>query len=282
MNSTRILTLAVAAAAISASSVAQGTFNYNDRDIIAVFTKSGGPDVAVDLGTPESFDTQTAVTFNTKFDPSTQLLSIYGGNLTGVSFTIFGSQKNTAATDSVSTAQRTSWLSIAEPTPGPVAGQAATGPFPGFGSTAAATLNANVNTAVGYPGGTSGFKKIASDNAVDAISNNGTVLVTQQSDNDYTAYGFSSKNQPNNSQKLGVYGVKPAGTSLDNAAGGTSDFYQFPTSSATAASFLGTFHLDQNSGVLSFTAVPEPGEYAAIAGGALLAGAILRRRFQKR
>ena len=281
MNSTRILTLAAAAAAISASALAQGTFNYNDRDIIAVFTKSGGPDVAVDLGSPESFDTHyvdfTASAGFVKYNATSQLLSIYGGSLSGVQFTIFGSQKNTAGADSVSTAQRTSWLSVAESTAGIIGG-----PYNGFSPSGAASLNANVTTAVGYPGGTTGFKKIASDNAVNAVSNNGTVLVTQQADNDYTAYGFSSKNQPNNSQKLGIYATKPAGTALQNDAGGTSDFYQFPTSSSSSATFLGTFHLDQTTGVLSYSAVPEPGEYAAIAGGALLAGAMIRRRFQKR
>ncbi|HTI70713.1 MAG TPA: hypothetical protein VMF06_12155 [Candidatus Limnocylindria bacterium] len=281
MKSTRTLALAVAVVASAMVTVKGGTFSYNDRDILAVFTKVGGPDVAIDLGSAESFSSLASVDFSStagfvKYNATTQLKDIFGGSLSGVTFTIFGGQKNSAAVDGVSTAKNTSWLSVAN----------VTGTVTGFNGSNTAGLIANVASSVGYPGGTAGFLKIANDLATDAVSNNGTVLVTQQADPNYTAFGFSSNNKPSSAQHPGIYNYIPGGAGqLQNDAGSTSDFYKFAPgvgSTKGAATFLGTFNLDAASGALTFTSVPEPGDYALVAGGILLAGAILRRRSQNR
>jgi hypothetical protein len=257
MNKTRFLA-AVSVATLSTTAWAQlGSFNYSDKDLVAVFTKAGSDDFAVDLGPASSFQNGSNVDFTSKYSVSA-LLATYGGSLSGVNWTVFGGA-------SPSTPHNI-WISIDQPNTTPLGFKAST-----------ATSDASIAKNNG-----AGLNAISGEGT--AVLNTATSLRYTRSDALYANDGFSALNIPGDATHSGVYGY----TSQQeyNVLGAKSDLYQFIAgtgNSRGAVSILGPLELE-NNGHLVFNpvVVPEPQDYAVIAGGALVAGAMLRRRFQSR
>lgn len=247
----RIIASVLALAATLAGATAD-PFTYTTRDLLLTFRKSGHSDMEVNLGPVDfykSLSLGSVVDLTSKYNPSTQLLATFG-DLNGLSFSVIGTQRGAGAS-----AANTSWMTLKRTDPN----TQTTAPN-GFTASKSITIQSQISGIAG-DGSTTGIKVYASSQPEDPVFNSGSVV-------DVPSSGASAVNAF--STKYGSTGglasLVPSPGVENNTGinfstiGGvvSSDLYEYaPGTAGSAATYLGSFSFN-NSGVMTFAAVPEP------------------------
>ena len=249
------------------------TFSYSSRDLVAEFRRTGSADLTIDLG---SIDTFTAlspsqtINLTTRYDISSQLLATFG-SVDSLTFSVIGTHKFGLV--NAIEPQYTTWLTSPRTDPDV---QSA---LPNRYTTSATQgLQSAVGGILG-DGGTKGALVYASSASYPPSSSTAIVIPTTGTDavNSYTSLYTGTGGLKSKVNSPGIENTTPVDFS---SSGGVvrSDLYEYlPGSPSSKATYLGAFSLDA-SGVLSFTAVPEPSDYGLACTAALFAGAIVLRR----
>lgn len=265
------VTAAVLAALASANASAQ-LMSYSTRDVIIAFRSPSTADVAVNVGQVGDFIGQAAGT-TVNLTPLltvggvNQLATTFGSpdlsSVSGLSYGAFASGGPSAGiTGGVSYAANTVWVTKGRSNP-----DTQSTAYLDVSTTTAASYRSRTEGVIGQ-GATSGIIKY--DGAINAD----LAEIPKANQNSY-----STKRSAGNPNFAGTF---PA---LEGTFGAFTlskiDLYQIEGTAANpklGSDYLGFFTVT-SGGDLSFTAVPEPEEYALMFGGLLLLGAVARRRF---
>ena len=270
--------LALACAALFASTNANATLAYNDGDLILGFRATGGTgastDYLVNLGSDSSFLTGSSQLTLNVGNISTDLISIFGAGWktrSDLFWSVSGVQKfagNTLPNNSM-------FATNAETSIGALGTQnsAAWNRASSFSSGAPALKIQSMSNkfAFGTTGAVSGTDQIESTNSAFAL-----IQPTSQSNSfasfmpslaSASSYGYFVGSTP------GIEGNFGAGT-----AGTVLDLYSL-TPGAGASSFIGNFSINDSAQVTyTPTGVPEPTSIAILGAGAAMLGMVRRRR----
>jgi len=256
MKQYKILTAAMAVAVLSGVS-AMAQFNYQNGDLLVGFGNAGSTDVIVDLGAISNFQQPGATA---SWNLSSVLNATYGSVSGSIYWAVFGANNTTQAGYNASVVQAnayTAWDSIARSTPSV---QNSTPNVSGNANSQHLAVN-QIATIVGYTDPNSANAGLIVDYApgIEQVST--------------TLGGYTSLMNPD-----GNLGGTWSYNMLNHGAG-TSDFYQSDPGNPFVASqnYLGNFTLD-NTGTLTFNAVPEPSTWAMVGSGMLALLALRRRK----
>ncbi len=248
-------------------------FNYTSRDLVAEFRRTGSPDVTIDLGSVDSFTSLSpgqTVDLTSRYSPS--LLNSDFGGLDSLSFSVIGTHKLSLSdpTDPVNT----SWLTV--PRADPDTGTSAPNRY---GNSKSQNISSDISGILG-DGSTHGALVYAASASYPPSTSTALVIPTSGV---AAANSFSTLYTGTGGLKSLVASPGIEKTTPSDFSSGVvrSDLYEYlPGSPTTKASYLGVFTLESD-GVLTFQAVPEPGE-CGVAFGGLLAGAGLWVRLRNR
>jgi hypothetical protein len=249
MKKNKILS-GVAAITALCGVTALAQINYQNGDMLAAFGNGGSVDVVVDLGAISNFQQPNATGLVSFTGVGTALQSVFGSNLTGVYWSVFGVNDTTIANNtSVSqTDSYTIWNTLARSNPN----NQTTAPFVA-GSSAVQQLPAlDIETIASLTG-----PSAAGPGQIVNLSQNIVSVKTSLG-------GYSSMmNDPYSGNLQGDWTYN-----IQNVGPGVSDLYQSnPGNRYTQkATYLGDFSLD-SSGALTFSPVPEPSTWAMLGGG---------------
>lgn len=262
MKKNKILSGVVAITALCGVT-AMAQINYQNGDMLAAFGNGGSVDVVVDLGAISSFQQPNATGPVSFAGVSTALQSVFGSDLSGVYWSVFGVNDTTIPfNSSVSqTDPYTVWNTLARSNP-------------------------NIQTMAPFVAGSSAVQQLAvldieTIGLLTSPSQAGPGLIVNLSADivsvNVSLGGYSSMmNNPYSGNIQGDWTYN-----IQNIGAGVSDLYQSnPGNRYTQrASYLGDFSLD-SSGVLAFEPVPEPSTWAMLGSG--LIGLIGLCRFKNR
>jgi hypothetical protein len=246
--------LGLAAAGLAGLSATAQQFNYNNGDLILDFSKAGSADLEVDIGNVSQFTSQTPGTTVTVggYSINSQLLSTFGGSLSGVQFSVFGTDANTPV----------DYLTLRRSTP------SVQNPAPGdFTSSKLNTVSSDIQGIIGS-GASKGILPWSAGNPADPVANTTTAVVIPTS-GVAAVNSFSSLYNASGGLKSALAApgiVNTAGT------GSVSDLFAYAgAGSSTPSTFLGDFSFNTDGSVsFSTVAVPEPATYGLLAGAGLL------------
>ena len=262
-----------AASGLAAVAASAQTFSYSSRDLVAEFRRTGSSDLTIDLGSIDTFtalSTGQTISLSSRYDISTQLLATFS-NLDSLTFSVIGTHKFGLV--NATEPQYTTWLTSPRTDPA-----IQTTPPNRYATSATQGLQSAVGGILG-DGGTKGALVYASSASYPPSSSTAIVIPTTGTDavNSYTSLYTGTGGLKSKVNSPGIENTTPVNFS---SSGGVvrSDLYEYlPGTPSGKASYLGAFSLD-SSGVLSFTAVPEPSDYGLACTAALFAGAIALRR----
>ena len=260
MKMNKILTAALAAAALSGSS-AMAQLNYNNGDLLAGFYTTGGSsEVIVNLGSIATYQTLYATT---SFNLNAVLTSTFGSAASGINWTIFGINDTSSSPYNSSVTQanaNTIWASLAWLSPS----QQASAPHVSGSVNSQGLVLSDINSIVNaadpnfYPA--SSINNYAAGIAVVSTANQGV---------QYYMY--------NNGAFNGNIGGDLNWNSVNTGAGNSELYQSNPGSRAGYATALGAFNLS-SGGILTYDAVPEPSTWAMLGSGMLAFLAVRRRK----
>jgi hypothetical protein len=226
------------------------------------------------VGTFKSLAAGSSLNLSTRYDINNQLLNTFG-DLNGLTFAVVGAQANHAPLNYTA---NTTWLTLARTDPN----TQTTAPNR-YTSSKSQTLQSDISGIAG-DGSISGALVYA-PNAVygtGAGQSSATALIIPTT-GIFAGNAYSSKYATG----LGAHVNAPGPENTTSASFSTtpgsvavSDLYEYAPGTPSAQSvFLGSFSLD-NNGVLTFTAVPEPGTWAFLGLGAVALAVTQRNRKQ--
>lgn len=265
------LAIAAVAGSLLGLNASAQSFSYNNGDLLLGFrSTSSTSNLVVDLGSASALlyghqagDTVTITAFT-----ASQLTSTFG-SLNNLYFSVFGDINN----NSSSLPLNTLWLSTPRSDV-----NTQTSPVNSLSSTGQGNIRSYLDAvAAGASATTLGAIALSSTVVIEPGSMNtpGTISYLK---------GIANQNNTGISGNIhGTWNGFPV-EGLTTATFGTDttplvlDLYQQNPGTANVGQFQGTFTLD-NSGVLTFTAVPEPSTFAMFGSGLLALAAI--RRFKK-
>jgi hypothetical protein len=263
-RSVLFLSLGLAGAALQAQS-----FNYQTRDLLLNFRKAGNPsDLEVNLGSVNQLLTLapgSTVTFADRYSVSLQLLPTFG-SVNGLSFSVIGTQRG--AGDSPA---NTSWLTLKRADP-----EIQSTPPLLFTGSKTANIQSAISGIAG-DGSTTGALPFAARATYPPSTATALIVPTTGLDavNSYSVKYSAVGGLASLTGSPGVDNSTPANFSTTAGAVVRSDLYEFqpgvagvPAGSQPEARYVGYFTFG-NNGTLSFTAVPEPHEYALFGLGLL-------------
>lgn len=256
----KILTAALAAAALSGST-AMAQLNYNNGNLLAGFYTAGATnEVIVNLGSISTYQIQYNTT---SFNLGAVLSSTFGSTAAGINWTIFGVNDTTVSHDtSVTQANaNTLWASLAwlNPTTQSAA------PHVSGNSTSQGNVLTDVNSIVNAAD--------PAQNPANTVNNFASgVAVVRTSNQGVQYWMYNGGNFSGNFG--GDFGWNTVNTGVGNSELYQSDPGVHLRDYSTA---LGAFSLDAN-GILSYSAVPEPSTWAMLGSGALTLFALRRRK----
>lgn len=246
------LILGLVSVALLRGVTAMGQINYQNGDMLAGFRDSTSPntDVIVDLGSISLFQQTGAPAFSVNVNLVTALQNTFGGDLSGLSWSVFGYNGNNTIYNTL------------------------------------ARSNPNLQTLVPQVGGTAGAQGLVA-NDIDTISGLTTpgawpgianlfanIVSVPVSAGGYTALMAQGVSNGDFSGDW-TYNIENTGSSV-------SDLYQSdPKANAfdsKPASYLGYFSLD-GSGNMTFNPVPEPATLGMLGAGMMTLLAV--RRFRR-
>jgi hypothetical protein len=260
MKKYKILT-AVMAAAVMGGTSAMAQFNYQNGDMLAAFgngTAAGSKDIIVDLGSIANFQPGPATQ---TWDLSSYMTSQFGGLSSSVYWAVLGANNPGLGTFNHAVWQADTYT---------------------FWSTVS---RADVNTQNASPDVVRSRAQNAAVNNIISIGQTTlpgsaspgliTDLAPGVESVDVSAGIFSTEmSTPYNGNLEGSIGYNV----LNNGAGVSDLFQNDPRSGATTtATYLGNFTLD-NTGILTFSPVPEPSTWMMIGSGAAVLLAFRRRK----
>jgi hypothetical protein len=248
-------------------------FTYNSRDLVAEFRKTGSSDVEIDLGSIDSFTSlapSQIVDLTSRYSPS--LLSGIFGGFDSLTFSVIGTHKLGISnpTDRVNT----SWLTVPRSNPD----VESTAPFR-YSNSKSQNISSDISGILG-DGSTHGALVYAPSAGAPSTSTAIVIPTTGvAAPNSFTTLFNGTGGLKSLVSSPGIEKTTPASFTLGVVR---SDLYEsLPGSTTSKAAYLGVFTLESD-GVLTFQAVPEPGEYGVIFGGLLLGGAAWLRRQKHR
>jgi PEP-CTERM motif len=249
MNKTiKTAVLASAGLALVSSSALAAGVSYADSDVLLSFTKVGAAnDFIVDLGNVSAFSQTTSFDLSTKLFNSADLLSAFGGSLSGVTWSVWAGN---GATGTAATYQ--SWLSSASSTP--------------WNNQTSPTIHTQDNNITSFGGqdigGVSGVLVAGSTTEYD---------VAQTATTSYHTYGGKIKNSF-------AQGTTAIG---DGVTFGTKAYFTDIAVGSGPGTLLGDFTINATTGDGMWnganSAVPEPATYGVLAGAGLLLLSLRRK-----
>ena len=253
------LTLPLLAGVFATIGARAQLFDIPTGDLLLSFSRSGSPDVEVDIGSLSLFTSlapSATLDLTPKYSPSSQLLGTFG-NLNGVSFSVIGAQLGAGG----AVPNNTTWFTLKRSD----VDIQTTAPFR-FTNSKSQSIQAAISGIEGI-GSVSGANVYAASIAADPVANTPTVLIVPTTGipapNSFTSKYNASGGLKGLVPSPGVLNTAPS----DFSSGSQvirSDLYEYlPGSSTTHAQFLGAFTLD-NVGGVTFTAVPEPGTWTLL------------------
>lgn len=255
MKKNAILSGAVAAVALCAMD-ASAQFNYQNGDLLVAFGNGGATDVVVDLGAISNFQGYNYATYS--WNLNSVLTSTLGSVNSSIYWSVFGVNDGYGNASVTQGDPNTIWASLGRSNPA----NQTHAPFIVGNSTAYQLPLGDIQTIAGLT--------IPSHAGAGLIVDSGPGIELV----DTSLGGFTP-------MMTGAYSGNFQGdwyyNTLNHGAG-VSDLYQNDPN-AVRATYLGNFSLN-SSGVLSFSAVPEPSTWAMLGSG-VLALAALRRRNQQ-
>jgi len=264
--------LALASAALIATSAEAQTVTAAFPDVILGFAATGGSGAAtnleVDLGNVSQFYNATpgSTTTLTRLSPA-DLAAIYGAgwaSRSDLTFGLFATDGNLAGTTDGHAPKDTNWLSDPETTPGTLAT-----PLTRLSAGANAVAITTMGSVVQFLNGSPSTANSAESTAYPNAAGNGSY--TGEEDFGGTGTFWRSYHV---SPDDAVDNIVPGGPAI-------SDFYELQPGTNQAGTLLGKFELFQN-GTLEFVAtpVPEPSSIGLIGVGflSLVGMVVLRRR----
>jgi hypothetical protein len=266
MKSTKLIMSALAVLSVCEAAVQAQTFTYNTGDLLASFRKSGSADdLIVDLGSASNFQNASgSMNFS---GVSSSLSTVFGGNLDGIYWSVFGYINTTAsplgAKNTLFVTEARSSINIEN------------GPNPSFTSSAQGQVVGEMTAIV--DGAKSGAATILANQIIEIPSglNVGGDPVS------YTI-GVGSLGDFNGTWSPTVENKTPTGFTGGSTSSASDLFQQNPVNNQDGT-YLGDFVL-ANDGSLTFNgpaAVPEPSTWAMLGTGALGLVAFQRSRRAK-
>lgn len=247
-------------------------FVVADGDLVLNFSQSGGSsDLEVDLGPVSTYLNQTpgtTVDLASKYSV-TLLSSPTFSSLNSLSFSVLATQRGTGSSYPVNT----SWLTLARTDP---ATQTAA-PF-GYTASKSSSIQNAISGIYGIGSGT-GANNYAASASYPPSTSTALILPTTgvAGANSYTTKYNATSGLASLVNSPGVENTTPSNFTTTPGAFIVSDLYQYlPNTKNTAATYLGDFTF-YNNGDVTFTAVPEPEEYAAIFAVGLLGLGLYRK-----
>jgi hypothetical protein len=264
------LSLGLAGLGLIAGSLQAQLFVYQSRDLVLNFSRAGSSDLEVNLGSVDYFQGlagSSTVSLTDKYSISQQLLPTFG-NLNSLTFSVLGAQRGTGADPA-----NTSWVTLKrnDPTVETTAPSRYTVSKTG-------QIQSAITGLYGAGGATSGAN-IYAPSATSPSTDTALIIPTTglAAANSYSVKYSQTGGVKSLLTAPGAENTTPSDFTSTAGAYIRSDLYQYlPGSAGTAATYLGYFTFS-NDGGTSFTPVPEPGEYAAICGTALVGLAVWRR-----
>jgi len=265
MKTTKILTAAMAAAALCETAALAQTFIYNPGDLLVAFGKTGsGSDLIVDLGSASSYQNAAgSASFNISGIDSTLLTSVFG-NTDGIYWTIFGYVGTTG-----SPLGPLNTLFVSDPRADITIQNLVRHSLTSGGQ-------GQVTSYIGAiaDGATSGFATVLQNQVVELSS-------SLNVGGDPVSFTVGVNDFSGNSGNFGgtwiwdVRNTTPSGFAASSTPE-VSDFFQQNPGTANTGSYLGNFELN-NNGTLTFNPVPEPSTWAMLGAGMLTLIAVRRR-----
>lgn len=268
---TRLVRTAMAGLAFAAFGEMQAqSFAFANNDLLLAFRRDGSPNLEVNIGSisayrgaaPNSSFTLTGYT-------ATQLTTAFT-SLNSLSWAVLGASRVGATPTDVPA--NTLWVTRPRTIP-----TDETVPFNSRSSSSQSSVSSKIFGIAGI-NAIAGAKPWSAGTALDAIHNNATsVMIPEADPSSYTALAGKLGNLGGTfGSNYGGGGVENTTPSAFTAGYSASDLYEIQPGSGQATE-LGTFRFYAD-GSATFTAVPEPGTYAAMFAGGLVVFAFLRKR----
>jgi hypothetical protein len=264
---------ATAGLLLATASASAQVFQYSSRDLVAEFRRSGSSDLSINLGSIDTFTGLGAgqtIDLSNRYSVNDQLLSTFG-TTDSLSFSVIGTHK--FGLSNPTEPQYTSWLTTARTDL-----DNATSAPNRYTTSKTQSIQAAIGGILG-DGAAKGALVYGPNASYPPSSSTALVIPTSGVDavHSYTSLYTGTGGLKSLISSPGIENT--TGTDFSSSGGvARSDLYEYkPGSPTLKADYLGVFSLD-NFGHLSFTAVPEPSEYGAVATAALLAGAAWHRR----
>jgi hypothetical protein len=262
--------LGLAGLAVSGLS-AHAQITYNDGDLFVAFSQaSATADVEIDLGSLSYLQGLSGGSTVSLGNISSDL-TLAGASLNSLTFSVFGLQN--APNGSI--AGNTSWLSLTQ------TGASPNAPTAGLTPSKQNALQSNELGTLGLtPLGNLASKGLLPWSAANAAGANNTASTAIIPNSDINSYSKITAGSGNIGANVTGYKNTTSGTFVTDGGSITSDLFEYdPTGTANPSVYQGYFTLN-SLGVLSFTAVPEPGTCGMLAVGGLLLIS-LRNKFRR-
>ena len=265
------LSLGLAGLGLIASSLQAQVFVYQSRDLVLNFSRAGSSDLEVDLGPVDYFQNlagSSTVSLTDKYSVSDQLLATFG-NLNSLTFSVLGTQRGTGADPA-----NTFWATLKRTD----VSQETTAPGR-YTISKTGQIQSAISGLYGSGGASSGANIYASGADYPPSSSTALIIPTTglAAANSYSVKYAATGGVKSLLTSPGAENTPPSDFASTVGAFLRSDLYQYqPGSAGSPAAYLGYFTFS-NDGSASFTPVPEPGEYVAIFGTALVGLAVWRQ-----
>ncbi len=265
------LVLGLTGLGLIASSLQAQVFTYQSRDLVLNFSRTGSSDLEVNLGPVDYFQNLaggSTVALTGKYSINDQLLPTFG-NLNSLTFSVLGAQRGTGADPA-----NTSWVTLKRAD----VDVETTAPSR-YTISKTGQIQSAISGVYGFGGASSGANIYAGSAEYPPSSSTALIIPTTglAAANSYSVKYGATGSVKSLLTAPGAENTTPSNFSSTPGAYIRSDLYEYePGSAGTSALYLGAFTF-ANDGTAYFTPVPEPQEYAAIFGVALVGLAVWRK-----